>query len=110
MRVFAASDVHTDFKKNWSVVAELSDSEYRNDALIVAGDVSDQLNTIHDSLLLLRSKFRRVFYVPGNHELWVRGGGLDSLEKFSRIVEMCDSLGVETRTAKLSSIWIVPLL
>ena len=110
MRVFAASDIHTDFKKNWSVIEELSDSEYRNDALIVAGDVSDHLGIIHNTLLLLRSKFQRVFYVPGNHELWVREGGLDSLEKFSRVVELCDSLGVETRPAKAGGLWIVPLL
>lgn len=110
MRIFAASDIHTDFKKNWSVVAELSDTEYQNDALIVAGDVSDHLDTLHNSLLLLRSKFQRVFYVPGNHELWVRGGGLDSLGKFSRIVELCNSLDVEMRPAKVHGLWIVPLV
>ena len=110
MRVFAASDVHTDFKENWSVIAELSASEYKNDALIVAGDVADQPGVIHDTLLILRSKFKRVFYVPGNHELWVRGGGLDSLEKFFRIIELCDSLGVEIRPAKAAGVWIVPLL
>ena len=110
MRIFAASDIHTDFRKNWSAVAELSDTEYRNDALIVAGDVADQLDTIHNSLLLLRSKFQRVFYVPGNHELWVRGGGLDSLEKFSRIGELCGSLDVEMRPAKVAGLWIVPLV
>jgi predicted phosphodiesterase len=110
MRVFAASDIHTDFKKNWSVVAELSDTEYLNDALIVAGDIADQLETIRNSLLLLRSKFQRVFYVPGNHELWVRGGGLDSLEKFLRIVELCESLDVEMRPSKVEGLWIVPLV
>ena len=109
MRLFAASDIHTDFKKNWSVVEELSETAYRNDAIIVAGDIADHPGTIHNTLSLLRSKFKHVFYVPGNHELWVRGGGLDSVEKFSRIVELCDNLDVETRPKKVAGLWIVPL-
>jgi Icc-related predicted phosphoesterase len=110
MRVFAVSDIHTDFKKNWDLIANLSDSDFQQDVLILAGDVADRLITIRNTLSLVRSKFNRVFYVPGNHELWVRGEPCDSLEKFSRIVEQCDALEVETRPAKLAGLWVVPLL
>lgn len=110
MRVFAVSDIHTDFKKNWALIARLSDSEFQNDALILAGDVADRLETIRNTLSLLRSKFKRVFYVPGNHELWVRGERFDSLEKFSLIVELCAELGIDTRPACMAGLWVVPLL
>ena len=55
---------------------ELSDTEYRDDALIVAGDVSDRLEIIRETLLLLRSKFRHLLFTPGNHELWVRNADI----------------------------------
>ena len=54
MRVFATSDLHTDYKENFRWLAELSDTEYRDDALIVAGDISDRLEVIRETLLLLR--------------------------------------------------------
>ena len=109
MRIFAVSDIHTDFKKNWSVMEQLSETEYRKDVLILAGDIADQLGTIGNTLSLLRTKFARVFYVPGNHELWVRTGDQDSLEKFTRILGLCDALNVETRPAQVRDYWIVPL-
>ena len=82
MRVFATSDLHTDYKENFRWLTELSDTAYRDDTLIVAGDVSDRLEVIRETLLLLRSKFRHVLFTPGNHELWVRNSELSSIEKF----------------------------
>ena len=110
MRVFAVSDIHTDFKKNLRTIENISTADFKNDLLILAGDVADRLETIDHTLSILRSRFSRVFYVPGNHELWVRGTGLDSLEKFTRVLELCQRLGVETTAAKLNGFWIVPLL
>jgi 3',5'-cyclic AMP phosphodiesterase CpdA len=72
MRLFATSDLHSDYKENFNWLTELSDTAYRDDALIVAGDVSDRLDIIRETLLLLRAKFRHVLFTPGNHELWVR--------------------------------------
>lgn len=43
------------------------------DVLLLAGDISDSLDVIHQSLLAVSQAFKTVFYVPGNHELWVRG-------------------------------------
>src|SRR6185369_9246338 len=62
-----------------------------------------------ETLLLLRPKFKKIFYLPGNHELWVRNEGCDSIEKLFRILELCDSLEVETRPARVDSVWVVPL-
>jgi Icc-related predicted phosphoesterase len=40
MRVFAISDLHVDYADNAKWVAGLSTSQYLDDILVVAGDVS----------------------------------------------------------------------
>lgn len=110
MRVFAISDLHTDFKENRLIVERLPGDTFNGDALIVAGDVADRLEVIEYTLALLRSKFRQVCYVPGNHELWVRDGAYDSIEKLRRVLETCRRIGVETSPVKMDGVWVVPLL
>jgi predicted phosphodiesterase len=109
MRIFVTSDLHTDFKENRELIERLSGVAYQNDALIVAGDVADQLEIIRDTLKLLRAKFQRVFFMPGNHELWIRTDDCDSIQKLQNIIALCDHLGVDTRPAKIFDTWIVPL-
>src|SRR5215813_1861480 len=96
MRVFATSDLHTDYKENFLWLTELSDTAYRDDTLIVAGDISDRMEVIRETLLLLRSKFRRVLFTPGNHELWVRKVEHDSIEKLHQVLKLCETLDVVT--------------
>src|SRR5215203_1761144 len=96
MRLFATSDLHTDYKENLLLLEQLSDTAYHDDALIVAGDISDRLEVIRETLSLLRSKFRHVLFTPGNHELWVRGEEFSSLEKLQRVINLCDELDVTT--------------
>jgi len=110
MRVFATSDLHTDYKENFLWLTQLSDTTYRDDTLIVAGDISDRLDVIRETLLLLRSKFRHVLFTPGNHELWVRNEDLNSIQKLHRVLQLCDELGVITKPVRLDDRWIVPLL
>jgi len=109
MRVFATSDLHTDYKENFSWLTELSDKAYRDDTLIVAGDVSDRLEIIRETLLLLRSRFRDVLFTPGNHELWVRNADINSIDKLQQVLKLCDDLGVITKPLRLNDLWIVPL-
>ncbi len=116
MRVYALSDLHVDYKRNMSLLQQMSDTEYVDDTLLLAGDISDNLDQLKTCLALLRSKFRRVFFVPGNHDLWVRRNEcVDSIAKFWRILDLCRSLGVETSPAKVADsentagVWIVPL-
>jgi len=109
MCVFAISDLHTDFKENRLVIEHLPDDTFKEDALIVAGDVADSLEIIEHTLALLRSKFRQVCYVPGNHELWVRDGAYDSMEKLRRVLELCRRIDVETNPVKVDGLWLVPL-
>jgi 3',5'-cyclic AMP phosphodiesterase CpdA len=109
MRILAISDLHTDFHENKLLLEQLSDVSHRRDILIVAGDISDRLDTLRSTLALLRAKFMKVFYVPGNHELWVRHEAYSSVEKFFRVLALCESLDIRTGPAKVDSVWIVPL-
>jgi Icc-related predicted phosphoesterase len=109
MRIFAASDLHTDFAENRRRLQQISSTSYSSDVLVVAGDIADDLRIIDWTLRMLRSQFGQVFYVPGNHELWVRDGEHDSVEKFRRVLRLCDEIGIYTRPGRAGSNWIVPL-
>ena len=57
-----------------------------------AGDVADSLGVFEAAMSQLRRKFGVVFWVPGNHEFWLRrdgSEGADSLEKWARLEELC---------------------
>jgi predicted phosphodiesterase len=109
MRIFAVSDLHTDFAENRRRLRQISSPSYLQDVLVVAGDIADDLRIIDWTLRKLRSQFSQVFYVPGNHELWVRGGERDSIEKFRQALGLCDEIGIYTRPGKAGENWIVPL-
>jgi predicted phosphohydrolase len=109
MRIFAISDLHTDFRDNRALLDRLSPTQYRGDALIVAGDLADRMEIVRETLDFLRGRFAEVFFVPGNHELWVRGDTRTSVEKFFAVLALCDELGVRTRPAKVGDAWVVPL-
>ena len=116
MRVYALSDLHVDYKRNMSLLQKMSDIEYVDDALLLAGDISDDLDQLKTCLAGLRAKFRCVFFVPGNHDLWLRRKEyVDSIAKFWSILHLCQSLNVEICPAKIgyskdtTGVWIVPL-
>ena len=136
-RVFACSDIHTDFEENMAWVRSLSDVAFAADAVILAGDISDDLGVLETTLRLFASKFAHAFYVPGNHDLWIRRKGasgasssgassLDSMAKLDRVLRLCDECGVHTRPkllapppdaaihrgsrAKKRGVWVVPVL
>lgn len=110
MRILAISDLHTDVKKNWQLIQQIPDNIHHDDILIVAGDIASRIDIIAQTLALLQEKFRQVFFVPGNHELWLSRGQSDSLDKFSLIMGLCDKLGVHIRPVQIGNVWIVPLL
>jgi len=71
MRVFAISDLHVDYADNAKWVAGLSTSQYLDDILVVAGDVSYSLQQLEWALKTIAARFKKVLFVPGNHDLWV---------------------------------------
>ncbi|MFQ5740139.1 MAG: metallophosphoesterase [Acidobacteriota bacterium] len=115
-RIHVLSDLHVDFAENRHCLNRLSSSDFRNDILLLAGDISDDLEQVRSTLGALRDRFAQVFFVPGNHELWVRRKECaNSVEKFRKVLEVCDSLGVRTRPQRAGQErdghrpWIVPL-
>ena len=112
MRIFALSDIHVDFDFNARWVASLSAQDYRDDFLILAGDISDSLPVLEASLIAFANRFKKVFYVPGNHDLWVNRDNekKTSFEKFAEIQKVMKNCGVSGEASHGEMISIVPLL
>lgn len=119
MRVFSISDVHSDFSENNAWLKQLVQrDEHKEDVLIVAGDVSERLPTFVSTMRDFKTCFGHVFFVPGNHDLWVEKDtegrsveGGNSLDKLKELEKICDEIGVCTKPKLINdAVWIVPLL
>ncbi|HZG91019.1 MAG TPA: metallophosphoesterase [Pseudonocardia sp.] len=97
-RLLAVSDLHVRYPDNRTVVEGLHPTA-DGDWLIVAGDVAEQVDDVGWALGLLRERFARVIWVPGNHELWTRGKDpvpLRGEARYRHLVELCRGLDVLT--------------
>lgn len=111
-RVFVISDLHTDYPENMVWVERMSAVRYTGDILLVAGDVAETYKNFVLTMTLLKERFKRIFYVPGNHDLWCRTDGenyVDSIEKLHVLLDTCRELGVETSPAIVNDLGIIPL-
>jgi 3',5'-cyclic AMP phosphodiesterase CpdA len=98
MRLWAVSDLHVRYPDNRAIAADLRPTD-PGDWLIVAGDVAEQVDDVVGTLALLRSRWDRVIWVPGNHELWTRGKDpvqLRGVARYERLVAECRAIGVDT--------------
>ena len=111
MRVFAISDLHVDYAANARWVESLSTSQYLDDILIVAGDVSNSLQQLEWALKTIVARFKKVLFVPGNHDLWVvNDDRTTSLAKFAQVCTLVEKIGVSMRRFCHNGLSIVPLL
>jgi Icc-related predicted phosphoesterase len=112
VRVFAVLDIHIDYDSNREWLGALSVTDYRDDLLILGGDVSDSLQRLEWCLKTLVKRFRKVLFVPGNHELWVIRDAPDrqSLEKFQRVNNAVENSGAIMNVFHCGSLSVVPLL
>jgi tetratricopeptide (TPR) repeat protein/predicted phosphodiesterase len=117
VRIFVTSDIHVDTNGNLDAWCKrFSASTFLSDVLVVAGDVGDTLTAIRLGLKALRACFGRVFYVPGNHDLWVRPDTddrrfSDSLCKLFALFDACDALDVDVQPGDVAEgVTIAPLL
>lgn len=113
-KVYVMSDLHYDHKKNDEWVNNIDEFMFQEDVLVVAGNVADTLKALVRALRALKAKFRRVFFTPGNHEMWIHPSEVkkfpDSIAKFNAIMEVCDELGVDVFPAPIAEdCYIVPL-
>jgi 3',5'-cyclic AMP phosphodiesterase CpdA len=85
------------FQANREFVANLRPSPW--DWLLVAGDVAEKTSDIEWTLRVLASRFAKVIWVPGNHELWTLSTDpvpLRGEQRYDYLVSMCRRLGVVT--------------
>ncbi|MEV1072269.1 metallophosphoesterase [Micromonospora parva] len=97
-RLRAVSDLHVGHPQNRAFVQQLR-PDNDGDWLLVAGDVADRFADIEWALGLLSTRFARVVWAPGNHELWTPPGDPVTLrgeERYRELVRMCRRLGVLT--------------
>lgn len=115
MRLFCISDIHIDFDQNRKWIDDISASDFRSDALIVAGDVSHDIDDFENVFSGLSRKFSQLFFIPGNHDLWIHNGRWeDSLSKLQHLFEFCDLMSIKTKPVRLGKsdgnpLWVVPL-
>ena len=98
MKLLAVSDLHVAYEENRAITESLR-PESEDDWLIVAGDVGEMSDDIEWALGLLRERFAKVVWSPGNHELWTPKDDpvqLRGVQRYEYLVEMCRRLDVLT--------------
>ncbi|MEZ4646758.1 MAG: metallophosphoesterase [Chloroflexota bacterium] len=114
MKLYAISDLHLHNAANWNALVNLP--PHPEDWLIVAGDVSETEKRFRAAMALLSRRFARVFWTPGNHDLWTLPTdktGERGLSKYLQFVAICREYGVLTPEDPYvrwpDGPWIVPV-
>jgi 3',5'-cyclic AMP phosphodiesterase CpdA len=96
VKLYAISDLHVGFEANRRLWATLP--HHPEDWLILAGDLGETEEHLVFALTIATERFRRVLWVPGNHELWTlgRGDDLRGEARYLRWVAVCRAHGVVT--------------
>jgi 3',5'-cyclic AMP phosphodiesterase CpdA len=97
MKLYALSDLHVGFPENRRALESLG--PHPEDWLILAGDLGESLAHIETVLRVAVSRFARVLFVPGNHELWTVPGedsALRGVARYEAVVALCRAHGVLT--------------
>ncbi len=97
MKLWALSDLHVRHEENRRTLQALD--PHPGDWLILGGDVGETEEHLAFAIDTLAPKFARLFWVPGNHELWTspkapveeRG-----VAHYERLVALCRGRGVTT--------------
>jgi 3',5'-cyclic AMP phosphodiesterase CpdA len=94
-RLLAISDLHISHRQNREALKALGD--YPDDWLIVAGDAGESAEHLRLALAEIAPRFARVFWVPGNHELWCPAGDSSRSRgqaRYDELVAICREFGV----------------
>lgn len=98
MKIAAISDLHVlpdDSDRELLDKIKRRVEEIAPDVFVIAGDISDQLDVLSDSLSRLYVDSCTNLYVAGNHDIWFEDNkSPSSLEKYSRYIgEICSKNG-----------------
>jgi 3',5'-cyclic AMP phosphodiesterase CpdA len=107
--VFAISDLHSSHAANRLIIDDLR-PECDDDWLIVAGDVGETFGDIAKALGLLRQRYAKVIWTPGNHDLWTLREDPVQLRgeaRYQALVEMCKDNDILTPQDEFA-IWRAP--
>lgn len=97
MRLYAISDLHLSSMVNRQALKALP--AYPEDWLILGGDVGETEDHLRFALSVLTRRFRKLLWVPGNHDLWTLPSdpsGLSGEAKYKRLVSVCRDYDVLT--------------
>ena len=97
MKLWALADLHLRYEVTRRALEALRPHPY--DWLIVAGDVGETEEHLRYALAVLTRRFARLFWVPGNHDLWTIPSKPDDTRgdaKYRRMVSICRDYGVIT--------------
>lgn len=96
MKLYALSDLHVGHPDNRRALEEMP--AYPDDWLILGGDIGETHEHLELVIRVLGARFARLFWVPGNHELWTLPGHdvLRGLAKYQSLVALCRHHGVHT--------------
>ena len=97
MKLYALSDLHLHYKVNREAMEDIHD--YPDDWLILGGDIGEREEHLHYAFRIATNRFKKVFWVPGNHELWTlsnEGNEFKGVARYEHLVELARSYGVLT--------------
>ncbi len=97
MRIAAISDIHVRHGGLDDILLEEIKRRVEQidpDLFIIAGDISERLMVLSDSLSKLRVPGTKCLYVAGNHDVWFEDKEYSSLQKYSSAIrEVCNQNG-----------------
>ena len=100
MNLLAISDLHISHQANRKALRSMA--RRPRDWLILAGDIGDTEEQLADAFKILKRRFARLIWVPGNHELWTTTddkGSANALRgeaRYRAMVAVARSFGVVT--------------
>jgi 3',5'-cyclic AMP phosphodiesterase CpdA len=95
MKLYALSDLHLGYEINRRALSEITSQP--GDWLILAGDVGETTAHLELAFNILKPRFARLVWVPGNHELWtLPNETARGRFKYEQLVSLCRSHGVLT--------------
>lgn len=100
MRLYAIGDLHLSYPANRTLWSELDPVSHLDDGLILAGDIGEKLEHLEQAFSSATRCFAKVFWCPGNHELYTLSAASETHSrgeaKYLQCVDLARRYGVLT--------------